>query len=233
MLPWLGHDPAAPFPAPETALREPDGLLAVGGDLSPLRLLNAYRQGIFPWYNAGDPILWWTPDPRWVLTPETLHLGRSLRKILRQQPFQLSLNRDFTAVVTACAAPRPQQAGTWLHPAMQAAYRRLHLLGYAHSVEVWQEARLVGGLYGVALGGAFFGESMFSHVSDASKIALVALVGWMRTQRMHVLDCQVESAHLRQLGAQPLARALFQHVLEQAGVRGAIPHAWPAQDLSV
>lgn len=231
MLPWLGRDPRAPFPPPETALREPNGLLAVGGDLNPQRLLTAYRLGIFPWYSEGEPILWWTPDPRWVLTPATLHLGRSLRKSLRHTTVQVSLNQDFSAVVRACAAPRSQQQGTWLNSAMQAAYLRLHLLGYAHAVEIWQASELVGGLYGVALGGVFFGESMFSRQPDASKFALIALVRFMQAQGMSLLDCQVESAHLRYLGASPLPRMQFQQQLTQLCPLPLRPHTWPAQIL--
>ncbi|MDX1654711.1 MAG: leucyl/phenylalanyl-tRNA--protein transferase, partial [Candidatus Competibacteraceae bacterium] len=172
VLSWLDpHDDRQPFPHPETALEEPDGLLAVGGSLSPVRLLSAYRQGIFPWYSAGQPILWWSPNPRTVLFPERFHCSRSLRKTLRQQRFQVTLDRAFEQVVYQAAQPRRDQTGTWITPAMARAYTHLHTLGYAHSVESWYQGELVGGLYGVALGRVFYGESMFSRMSDASKVA--------------------------------------------------------------
>jgi len=205
------------FPAADQALDSPNGLLAAGGDLTPQRLISAYRQGIFPWYEEGQPILWWSPDPRAVLFPERLRIARSLRRTLRGNGHTVTLDRDFDAVVSACARPRPQQSGqTWITPDMFQAYRRLHQLGVAHSVEVWQEERLVGGLYGLALGAAFFGESMFSRVTDASKIALAWLSRQLQTWDYHLIDCQVSSEHLQRLGATDLPRADFLRALAAA-----------------
>jgi leucyl/phenylalanyl-tRNA--protein transferase len=219
---WLDpQDPDAPFPPADYALREPDGLLAIGGDLAPARLLRAYRQGIFPWYSAGQPILWWTPDPRAVLIPDAMHLGRSLRKTLRRAPYRISLDQAFEQVVAACAGPRAGADGTWITAEMQAAYGELHRLGHAHSVEAWQEGRLVGGLYGLAIGRAFFGESMFSHAADASKVAFAHLVRQLVAWRFELIDCQMQTAHLARFGARPIPRADFllrlAHACEQPG----------------
>jgi leucyl/phenylalanyl-tRNA--protein transferase len=203
------HDPAAPFPDASLAETEPNGLLAVGGDLSSTRLLNAYRNGIFPWYSDGQPLLWWSPDPRSVLFPEQLKISRSLRKTLRRAPFRVSMDRDFAAVVQACAAPRRHEPGTWITPAMAAAYSHLHTLGHAHSVEVWQGLELVGGLYGVAIGQVFFGESMFSHATDASKVAMVYLVAHLLAWGYRLIDCQVYSEHLISQGAEEISRRAF------------------------
>jgi len=212
---WLDpHDPEAPFPPVELALRDPDGLLAVGGDLSPRRLLNAYRHGIFPWYSEGQPILWWSPDPRLVLFPDRLRVSRSLRKILRKEMFRITLDQAFPEVIRACAAPRAGDQGTWITPAMQAAYVRLHELGHAHSVEAWLEGKLVGGLYGVAIGRMFFGESMFSRVSAASKVAFVHLVRRLAAWGFGPIDCQVHTDHLARFGAEPVSRARFIDHLE-------------------
>jgi leucyl/phenylalanyl-tRNA--protein transferase len=186
-------------------MAEPNGLLAIGGDLSPARLLAAYRRGIFPWYGPGQPILWWCPDPRAVLYPDSVRISRSLAKVLRRGRLQVTVDRDFDAVVQACAEPRPGQDGTWITRQMATAYGRLHRLGVAHSVEVREQDRLVGGLYGVALGEVFFGESMFSRVPDASKVALVALA----RMGFRLIDCQVPSAHLARLGAKEISRATF------------------------
>jgi leucyl/phenylalanyl-tRNA--protein transferase len=205
--------PDAAFPDVELAEQEPDGLLAVGGDLSPARLINAYRQGIFPWYNPGQPILWWAPDPRTVLFPAHLKVSRSLRKTLRRQRMQTSLDQAFRDVVQACGEPRRDQAGTWILPEMMEAYTRLHHLGLAHSVEVWQGEALVGGLYGVAMGRVFFGESMFSRISDASKVALVHLVNRLSDWDYRLIDCQVYSEHLTTLGAEPISRRRFSRLL--------------------
>ena len=218
-LPWLDpRDDNQPFPPLERALRDPDGLLAAGGSLTPRRLLRAYRAGVFPWYSVGQPILWWSPDPRLVLFPERIHITRSLRKTWRKGHFWLSADTVFTEVVAACAAPRPgQSAGTWLIPEMQRAYERLHRLGHAHSLEVWCEQALVGGLYGVAVGGVFFGESMFSRVSDASKTAFAALaLQWQRWDG-GLIDCQVRTDHLVRLGAVEIPRASFAQLLERYG----------------
>ncbi len=208
-----GTPPGTPFPDPALAETDPDGLLAVGGDLSPQRLVNAYRQGIFPWYSAGQPILWWSPDPRMVLFPERLHLSRSLRKRLRRGTFEVTFDRDFGAVIRACAAPREDQGGTWITEQMIEAYEGLHRLGLAHSVESWHQGELVGGLYGVALGSLFFGESMFSTMSDASKVAFVRLVRTLQSAGCPLIDCQVYTDHLASLGAEPIPRARFLELL--------------------
>ena len=207
--------PDEPFPPVGQAETEPNGLLAVGGDLSSTRLLNAYRRGIFPWYSADQPILWWSPDPRTVLYPERLKISRSLRKTLRNKPFVVTFDQAFVSVVTACSAPRKYAQGTWITAQMLAAYRELHRIGYAHSVEVWLEERLVGGVYGVALGRVFFGESMFSVARDASKVALVHLVQLLIEQGFRLIDCQVYSDHLISLGAEEISRMRFCHELER------------------
>lgn len=197
--------PLDALPHPEHALRAPNGLLAVGGDLEPDRLLYAYRRGTFPWYSDGQPILWWSPDPRAVLFPRDLHVSRSLRASLRRGRFEVTVDRAFGTVVQACTGARRGQQGTWITPEMARAYGRLHRLGWAHSVEAWAEGRLAGGLYGVVLGQVFFGESMFSRVSDASKVALVALTG----MGFRLIDCQVPSDHLARLGAVEIPRRDF------------------------
>lgn len=219
------------FPAPTAASAE--GLLAIGGDLSPARLLAAYRLGIFPWYNPGQPILWWCPDPRAVLFPPRLHVSRSLKKTLRQQRFHVTFDTAFMQVVQGCAGPRPQypEGGTWITPEMQEAYLRLHNLGYAHSVEAWREGVLCGGLYGVALGRIFFGESMFSLEADASKVAFVEAVRQLDAWGYELIDCQMESAHLARFGAQSIPRAAFLKILRTATEREDRPGRWRA-DLS-
>lgn len=212
---WLNiHDPTD-FPDVSLALTEPDGLLAVGGDLSEQRLLAAYRKGIFPWYNEEQPILWWSPDPRAVLFPDKLRISRSLRKTLRKKIFSVKFDTAFAQVMLECAAPRPAQNGTWISDEMREAYLRLHQQGYAHSVECWQDDRLVGGLYGIAIGKIFFGESMFSSVTDASKVAFVYLVRHLQLKGFTLIDCQVSSAHLETLGACDIARAEFIHYLNE------------------
>jgi leucyl/phenylalanyl-tRNA---protein transferase len=207
VIAWLGAD--TPFPPLAAAQKEPNGLLAVGGDLSPRRLLDAYRHGIFPWYSAGDPILWWSPDPRMVLFPEELRVTRSLAKTLRNKPHEVRFDTAFAAVMRGCAAPRPGQGGTWIGPEMRTAYRKLHDLGYAHSVETWIDGELAGGLYGVAIGGVFFGESMFTRTRDASKMALVGLVRRLAAEGFGLIDCQMHTAHLESLGAREIPRAEF------------------------
>ncbi|HES75722.1 MAG TPA: leucyl/phenylalanyl-tRNA--protein transferase [bacterium] len=197
------------FPDPREALTEPNGLLAVGGDLSPVRLLRAYRRGIFPWFSPGDPILWWSPDPRTVLFPDEIIIHRSLRKTLKNHPFEIHVNRDFSAVLNACAAPRANQNGTWITSEMQNAYLRLHSMGYAYSIESWRDNVLVGGLYGVKIGHMFFGESMFTRVSDASKAALVALCQGALGSVPAVIDCQFSTEHLLSLGAKSIPRKDF------------------------
>lgn len=214
MLTWLARDELS-FPPLERALREPNGLLAAGGDLSLPRLLAAYRHGCFPWYQQGQPVLWWSPDPRMVLRPDQLHVSRSLAKRLRQQPFRVTFDQAFERVIAACAAPRAYTDGTWITADMQAAYRALHAEGIAHSVEVWQDDQLVGGLYGLAMGQLFFGESMFSRASDASKIGFATLVGKLREWGFVLIDCQMHTGHLERLGAAPIPRSAFAGYLEQ------------------
>ncbi len=195
------------FPSVDQA--DADGLLAIGGDLSSERLISAYSQGIFPWFEEGQPILWWSPDPRCVLYPDDLIVRRSLRKSIRQKNFSVSFDQVFEQVIEACAAPRDGQPGTWITDGMRDAYCRLHEQGIAHSVEVWQGEQLVGGLYGVALGNMFYGESMFSRVSDASKYALKCLCEYLQQGGYELIDCQVESEHLLSLGASCISRATF------------------------
>jgi len=204
------------FPPVDSA--SPEGLLAVGGDLQPERLLEGYRHGIFPWYSGDQPILWWSPDPRTVLFPDTLHISRSLKRSLRPGLFSVTLDQCFRDVMQHCAGPRPQypDGGTWITAEMLEAYQRLHELGYAHSVETWQEGQLVGGLYGVALGGAFFAESMFARVSDASKVALVSLVRQLQTWEFRIMDCQQSSPHVMAFGAEAIPRREFLNHLTAA-----------------
>jgi len=203
------------FPPPHLAIAE--GLLAVGGDLSIERLVMAYSQGIFPWYAEDDPILWWSPDPRLVLYPDELHVSRSLRKLLRQRPFAVTLDRAFDRVIRACAGSRgPDHPGTWIVPEMIAAYETLHGAGLAHSVEAWDGDGLAGGLYGVSLGDVFFGESMFSRASNASKAALVHLVEGLQRAGFRLIDCQVTTAHLMRFGAREISRSRFLEELQRA-----------------
>lgn len=214
------------FPPVELASR--DGLLAVGGDLSVERLLEAYRNGIFPWYNEGQPILWWSPDPRAVLFPAELRVSRSLRKTARSGKFRVTFDQRFADVMRACAGPRPQQpdGGTWITPAMLAAYCDLAARGYAHSVETWEGDRLVGGLYGVALGAAFFGESMFSRVSDASKVALLYVMRQLERWGYTLIDCQLPSPHLQRLGSRSIPRSRYIALLKSALVHPGHAAPW-------
>lgn len=217
---------------PRVELAEPDGLLAVGGDLTPARLIHAYTLGIFPWYSQGSPILWWSPDPRLVLFPEDFHLPRSLRRTLNSRRFRITFDTCFSEVVTACAAAqRPQGAGTWLVPEMQRAYNLLHRAGLAHSVEVWEGQDLAGGLYGIALGRVFFGESMFYSRPNASKVALVNLVGLLRSRGFIMLDCQQTTEHMLRFGAREIPRSLFIRLLQQGlemSGEGGRPEVRPA-----
>ena len=197
------------FPPVETALKDPNGLLAMGGDLSPARLLDAYRHGIFPWFNPGEPILWWSPDPRMVLVPGEVRITRSLAKRIRNAGFEVRVDTAFAEVMCACAAPREGESGTWISPLMVAAYSRLFEAGYAHSVETWHDGRLVGGLYGVAIGSMFYGESMFSREPDASKVALVRLAQQLQHWGFGLIDCQMETEHLASMGAHTVPRSVF------------------------
>jgi leucyl/phenylalanyl-tRNA--protein transferase len=208
VISWLGAK--SPFPPLSAALDEPNGLLAIGGDLSPARLLAAYRAGIFPWFSEGQPILWWSPDPRMVLHVDEFRVSRSLAKRVRAGTFETRVDSAFRSVIEACAeTPRAGQGGTWITPVMIDAYCELHQLGYAHSVESWREGQLVGGLYGLALGRVFFGESMFAHETDASKVALVQLVALLQRLVVPLIDCQQETRHLAAFGARPIPRARF------------------------
>lgn len=207
---WLGPPGSdVRFPDPASALPWPNGLLAAGGDLSPERLLAAYRLGIFPWYEAGQPILWWCPDPRAVIFPHKLHVARRLRRFLARRPFEASFDRDFAAVVRGCARSEVLGTGTWITPEMMSAYFRLHELGHAHSVEVWAGDELAGGLYGVAVGRAFFAESMFSRRSNASKAAMIFLERELRARDFLLMDCQLPSRHLSSMGAREIPRREF------------------------
>ena len=214
---WLDPDsPDTGFPAVDLALREPDGLLAIGGDLSVPRLLQAYRLGIFPWYGPSQPILWWSPDPRLVLYPDRVHVSRSLAKTLRNNTFEVTMDTAFEPVIHACAAPRSNDSGSWITREMKQAYLDLHRQGHAHSVECWQAGQLVGGLYGVSVGRMFFGESMFAAASNASKVALVSLARQLARWEFHLIDCQVHTSHLVSLGANTMSRNEFVYILKQA-----------------
>jgi leucyl/phenylalanyl-tRNA--protein transferase len=231
-LPELGAD-CSVFPDVNTALEEPDGLLALGGDLSPERLIHAYRQGIFPWFETGQPLLWWSPSQRMVLTPGNLYISRSLRKSYRRAHFTLSINTAFNQVVSACAAPRHYTADTWISQGMQSAYQQLHDSGYAHSIEVWQDARLVGGLYGLYIGNIFCGESMFHRVTDASKIAFIGLQQHLLTIGCQLIDCQLHNSHLQSLGAVEISRNEFIQRLREAPQTQANKNEWQAQPLAL
>lgn len=221
------HDDPERFPDPERALHDPNGLLAVGGDLSTTRLIAAYRNGIFPWFNAGEPILWWSPNPRAVLFPGAVAISRSLYKTLKKKPFRVSFDESFARVISACSAPRAHQAGTWITPELKAAYCHLHERGIAHSVECWtDDGELVGGLYGIALGRVFFGESMFSRASDASKIALVYLCQQLERWEFDLIDCQVASDHLTRMGATLIPRKEFTARVRRCSAATATSHPW-------
>ena len=224
MIPWLEH--GTPFPPIQSALKDPNGLLAAGGDLSSERLLDAYRHGIFPWFSEGDPILWWSPDPRMILFPAELKISRSLGKSLRNRSYEARFDSAFDEVMAGCAAPRKGEPGTWISGAMIEAYRGLYRLGYAHSVETWIDGELAGGLYGVAIGRAFFGESMFSHARDASKIALAALVAHLESAGFGLIDCQMRTRHLESLGAREIPRRRFSGLLEELIHYPHSPGSW-------
>lgn len=234
---WL--DPGDPFPATTEVLDDPPGLLAAGADLSPDTLIRAYSQGIFPWFSEGEPILWWSLSPRMVLPPEQFHLSRSLKKSLRQTPFDVAIDQQFEQVVRHCAeTPRDGQPGTWITEEMQAAYSRLHQLGHAHSVEISLNGTLVGGLYGVCLGRVFFGESMFSHHNNASKAALQALCLLAQPLNLALIDCQMQTDHLASLGATTMSREAFEQRLAELVDNPALDQTeatspWPRSPMSL
>jgi leucyl/phenylalanyl-tRNA--protein transferase len=223
-IPWLRGDD--PFPPVESALRDPNGLLAAGGDLSPRRLLEAYRQGIFPWFGDDDPILWWSPDPRMVLWLRDVHVSRTLRRTLRSGRYAVSMDRAFDEVMRGCAEPRREDSGTWITTEMYEAYRRLAGLGHAHSVEAWLDGQLAGGLYGVAVGRVFFGESMFTRATDASKVALVCLARQLERWGFELIDCQMATSHLASLGAREIARSVFLAHVQRYATLPAVPSPW-------
>ncbi|MCW8127237.1 leucyl/phenylalanyl-tRNA--protein transferase [Microbulbifer halophilus] len=214
------------FPPTRFALKDPDGLLAIGGDLSPDWLLAAYRRGIFPWYSDDQPILWWSPSPRCVVLPGQFRIGRTMRKVLRRGNFRVTFDRAFGEVIEACRGPRTDQAGTWITDEMADAYREMHRLGHAHSVEVWREGELAGGLYGIAQGRIFFGESMFHRVTDASKVAFVHLVRQLELWGCPMIDCQVSNPHLSSLGAVEVPREDFERLLETGLQQPPFPQPW-------
>lgn len=222
MIPFLS--PLDPFPPLNNSL--PNGLLAAGWDLTQQRLIDAYRRGIFPWFNADEPVLWWSPDPRMVLYPDELAVSRSLRKTLRRGIFTVTADTAFSDVIRHCAMPRRGQAGTWICRPIVAAYSELYSAGVAHSIETWHDGELVGGLYGVALGRMFYGESMFSTVADSSKVALVALVDFLKAHRFGMIDCQMETPHLRSLGARLIPRSEFQRALSTLTSAPSLPGPW-------
>lgn len=228
-LTWLRPD-SLRFPSHDRALSEPEGLLAAGGDLSPERLLCAYAQGIFPWYQDGQPLLWWSPNPRTVLRPARLHVSRSMQKFMRKAGLAMTMDRSFAEVIRACAQPRAYTDGTWITDEMQRAYCRLHQLGHAHSVEVWEGDELVGGLYGVALGKVFFGESMFSRRSNTSKAAFIFLVQHLAKWGYELIDCQMPTDHLFSLGAKSISRQAFIEQLQRLCPEGAPSH-WRGNEL--
>ena len=231
MIPWLVDD--APFPPLDAALLEPNGLLCAGGDLSPGRILNAYRHGIFPWFSEGEPILWWSPDPRMVLFPGEFRISRSLARTLRAGNYEIRLDSAFAAVIRACAdTPRRGQGGTWITPAMRRAYLHLFELGCAHSVETWVDGQLVGGLYGLAIGHMFYGESMFAHRRDASKIAAAHLARFLERQGFGMIDCQMNTPHLASLGAREIARTDFAARMKRLTAAAAPPGRWPSDGAS-
>jgi leucyl/phenylalanyl-tRNA--protein transferase len=230
MIPWL--EPDTPFPRLESAMRHPNGLLAAGADLSPARLLQAYRLGIFPWYSPDQPPLWWSPDPRMVLFPEELKVSRSLAKRLRKKDYEIRSDTAFREVMLACAStPRPDQDGTWIVPDILQGYCSLHELGYAHSIETWMDGQLMGGLYGVAIGRMFYGESMFHHVTDASKLAFVHLVRHLYKNGYGMIDCQMHTAHLASFGAREIPRNEFAgRLVEWVNLSSEPPGKWRIHD---
>lgn len=223
-LPWLESE--TPFPPVSSALQEPNGLLAVGGDLSVERILAAYRKGIYPWFSPGEPVLWWSPDPRLVLEPSQFHVPRSFAKVLRNRAYEVRFNTAFEAVMRACAAPREPGGGTWITEEMIAAYVALHRAGYAHSVETWVDGELVGGLYGMAIGRMFFGESMFSRMADVSKIALYYLCETLKEHDFPLIDCQMHTQHLARMGGVLMPRAQFCQQVETLVAETSMIKVW-------
>jgi leucyl/phenylalanyl-tRNA--protein transferase len=230
MIPWL--QPDSPFPPLEQALRHPNGLLAAGANLTPQRLLDAYRQGIFPWYSPGQPPLWWSPDPRMVLFPDELKVSRSLAKRLKKDDYEIRIDTAFREVMLACAStPRPEQDGTWIVPEILEGYCALHARGFAHSIETWIEGKLAGGLYGVAIGRMFYGESMFHRVTDASKLAFVHLVRHLKNHGYGMIDCQMHTAHLASFGAREIPRNEFaRRLVEWVNLEPIPPENWRIHD---
>ena len=227
-LPWL-HDRDFEFPDPSSALREPNGLLAAGGSLAPERLIEAYGKGIFPWFEEGQPILWWTPDPRMVLFPENLHISKSLARAMKKSSWRFTSDTAFREVITACAGARPNARGTWITPGIIEAYCTLHAMGVAHAVEVRAGDELIGGLYGLAMGDVFFGESMFSHRDNAAKFAFAWLVPKLQALGYRLVDCQVSSAFLTSFGANEISRAEFMTLLPKSADYGRNKAHWPLQ----
>jgi leucyl/phenylalanyl-tRNA--protein transferase len=226
-LAWIDADaPPEALPPPHHALKSPNGLLAAGGRLSSDWILHAYRHGAFPWYERGQPILWWSPDPRAVLPVGALKISRSLRRKLAREPFDLTADTAFAQVITACSQPRSYERGTWITPAIRDAYLRLHIEGWAHSFEAWQDEELVGGLYGIAIGRVFFGESMFTRATDASKVAFAEATSFFAHVGIELIDCQVWTAHLASLGAIEVARKDFLATLERLTADRAVPGPW-------
>ncbi|MFV8782688.1 leucyl/phenylalanyl-tRNA--protein transferase [Microbulbifer sp. SA54] len=226
MLPLLDSD-YIEFPDTRDALDDPNGLLAVGGALTPDWLLAAYHRGIFPWFSDDQPILWWSPSPRCVFFPNEVTFSRSLRKTLRQQRYKVTFDQAFSEVMQGCAGPRADESGTWITDDMHHAYQAMHAAGCAHSVEAWQDGELVGGLYGIAIGRVFFGESMFHRATDASKVAFAHLVAQLRQWGCRLIDCQVSNPHLLSLGAVEIPRAQFETILKQEVARSPFPSPWP------
>ena len=225
MIPWL--EPDTPFPPLETSLGEPNGLIAIGGDLSPKRLLAAYQLGIFPWFSDDQPILWWSPDPRMVLFPDELKISRSLARRLRKPDYEMRFDTAFRDVIQACATiTRKEQDGTWIVPEILEAYCLLHELGHAHSVETWMDGQLVGGIYGVAIGRMFYGESMFHRKTDASKLAFVHLVWHLKQNNFGMMDCQMKTSHLASLGAREISRSEFSLMLAKLVNYTQVPGKW-------
>lgn len=229
MLPYLNQD--TPFPRVDEALEEPNGLLAAGADLSAQRLKRAYHKGIFPWYSEGEPILWWSPDPRAVFFIDTFKVHKSVVKTLKKLDLTVTVNQDFLQVIEACAAPRNDDNGTWISDEMVTAYHELHQLGDAHSVEVWQSGQLVGGIYGVATGDIFCGESMFSRISNGSKIALSCLIKYLKPYNFKLIDCQIENPHLVSLGSAVISRELYLQLLDKSQLNQVDTNVWRPQVL--